>query len=46
MTKRPEEAKLNPNPKFNFPKTKFDGKYYKKRIRELKKKLPSNGFGG
>jgi hypothetical protein len=45
MANRPKEAKLNPNPKFNLPKSKFDGNYYRKRIRELKRKLPSNGFG-
>ena len=36
----PGEAKLVKKPKFKFPKVKFNGKYYRKRVREIKKGNP------
>lgn len=39
MTER-REAKLVRNPKFK----KFDGKYFKKRMREIRKSLPKGGM--
>lgn len=34
-----KEAKIVKKPKFKVPKVKFNGKYYRKRMRELKKDL-------
>jgi len=45
VDKRLREAKLNPSPRFNFPKSRFDGKYYRKKMREIKRRLPLSGFG-
>lgn len=38
-----KEARLVKNPKFKLPKVKikFNGKYFRKRLREIKKGLPN-----
>ncbi len=37
------EARLVVNPKFKLPKVKFNGKYFRKRMREIQRTLPK-GF--
>lgn len=38
-----EVAKINPNPEFFKPKIKFNGKYYKKRLKEIRKYFGTAG---
>ena len=42
MTNR-REAKLVKNPKFRLPKVKFDGKYFRKRMKEVRRSPSRNG---
>jgi len=42
MTK-PTPAKLNPDPKFPTGKAKFNGRYFRKRMREIRRLLPKGG---
>ncbi len=38
------EVRLVKEPKFKMPKIKFSGRYFKKRIREMKHSLPKKGL--
>jgi len=38
MTNR-REAKLVKNPRFRLPKVKFNGKYFSKRMREIRRSM-------
>lgn len=38
-----QEAHLVQKPQFKLPKTKFDGKYFRKRMREIRRSLPRKG---
>ncbi len=35
-----QEVRIVKNPKFRVPKVKFNGKYFAKRMREIKRSLP------
>lgn len=38
--KKDREARLVTNPKFRLPKVKFKGKYFNRRLREVRRTLP------
>lgn len=41
--KKSIEVRLVSNPEFKLPKVKFNGKYFRKRMREIRRSLPKNG---
>lgn len=43
MVKKGREARLVPKPKFKLPKVRFNGKYFSRRLREMRRSMPKGG---